>query len=75
MLMYFPQVFKTYYNDPNSPDTDQEERDEWVRRWSEAVGYNLCPLYEFYSLPLSETMCESLSYTPFLPDDIVTQNQ
>ena len=73
MLIHVLQVFSTYYNDPNTPQGDQAARDEWVKRWSDATGYNLCPLYEFYSLPLTQTMCQDLPYAPYLPDDIVTQ--
>ena len=75
-LLRVLQVFKTYYEEDSViPQDDQEKRDEWVRRWSHAVGYNLCPLWEFYSLPLSESMCRNLTYTPLLFNDIVTQKQ
>ena len=68
------QVFGTYYaEDSVRPQDDQQERDEWVMRWSHTVQYNLCPLWEFYSLPLTQQMCDELPYEPYLPDDIVTQ--
>lgn len=73
VVLMYAQVFSSYYNDANAPQDDQSARDEWVKRWSHAVGYNLCPLYDFFSLPLTQAMCQALPFTPYLPDDVVTQ--
>ena len=73
----FREVFKSYEDEEelgkDLPESQQERYDSWVSRWSHLTGYNLCPLFEFWTYPIS--ICAELSgYPSFLPSDDITQN-
>ena len=55
------------------PVTEQEEMDQWVVRWSQAVGLNLLPMFDLYSYPVTTSSRRELSgLVPFLPVDNIT---
>ena len=56
------------------PATTQARIDEWILRFSDAVGYNLVPLAEFWGIPVTDPTQQKLKpLKPFLPDDDMTQ--
>lgn len=66
-------VFRKYETGQLYPKTDQEKIDLWVTTFSEAVDYNLCPMFEFWGIPFSAKVKSALdNLTPFLPDDEIT---
>jgi hypothetical protein len=48
------KVFRTYLNQPRLR-TEQEKRDQWMIRYSRAVGRNLVPFFTTWGFPLSDS--------------------
>jgi hypothetical protein len=59
----FEQVFAEYRKVPENerPKTDEAERDQWLVRFSRAVGKNLGPFFEKWGVPTSATARGSLA--------------
>ena len=73
-------VFTTYQKDQkankNIPTNDKDRISQWVLRWSNAVNYNLAPLFgDFWKWPLTPQTTKAMSKRPaYLPDDLITQD-
>lgn len=59
----FKKVFAAYRDLPESqrPKSDAEKRDQWMVRFSHAVGSNLGPFFTAWGVPTSEEARQSLS--------------
>lgn len=71
----YKKVFREYEisRDPDNASSEDDKRMEWVRRFSGAARYNLCPLVRFWGFPLTGSIEKDLSHLqPFLPDDEMT---
>ena len=55
------------------PQRDGDKITFWIETFSKTVGYNLCPLFEFWGFKLVENLSSRLQMPPFLPDDEMTQ--
>ena len=54
------------------PTDNQDEIDQFVKRFSLHMGYNLAPLFDFWNFPLSAGTYAAIEHlTPYLPDDSV----
>ena len=52
------------------PKNDDEKRDQWMVRFSRAVGKNLGPFFKAWGVPTSETARESIKELPvWMPPD------
>jgi hypothetical protein len=73
----YKKVFAHYeaLDDRKQPKGDDNQLKYWVQVFSETVGYNLCPLYEFWGFKLPDSLTQSLKQPPFLPDDEMTRMQ
>ncbi|BCM92674.1 hypothetical protein IAD21_04556 [Abditibacteriota bacterium] len=62
----FKTVFREYENMPEAqrPQTDQDKRDQWMIRFSRAVGRNLAPFYTAWGVPISEKAAASVKDLP-----------
>jgi hypothetical protein len=68
---YF-KVFAEYRDLPSGgrPKTDQEKRDQWMIRFSHAVGRNLGPFFEAWGVPVTEGALEQIKELPaWMPED------
>jgi len=67
----FTKVFKGYRNlsQEQRPQSDDEKRDQWMVRFSRAVGRNLGPFFEAWAVPTTEKARSSISNLPgWMPD-------
>ena len=61
-------------NDDTQLESLQDKIDEYFVRMSQATGYNLSALMEFWGVPLSQVGKSRMSQGPnFLPDDEITK--
>lgn len=68
----FKKVFAEYGSLPAEarPKNDAEKRDQWLIRFSRAVGRNLGPFFEAWGVPTSDSARASLRDLPvWLPED------
>jgi hypothetical protein len=68
----YKKVFAEYRALPRSerPRTELEQHDQWMIRFSHAVGKNLGPFFQAWGVPTSETARQSLSSLPaWMPSD------
>ena len=71
----YQEVFKQYrkLEHPEKPRGLQEQINQWISRFSNVVGSNLCPVFELWGFPISPKIQESLSHLPgHLPTDEMT---
>ncbi|XP_078696217.1 TRPM8 channel-associated factor 1-like isoform X1 [Branchiostoma floridae x Branchiostoma belcheri] len=69
----YKKVFREYERDENPPSDNQDKIDRWVVRLSKMVQQNLVPLFEFWSLPVTDSAKNEVSELPwFLPEDDIT---
>jgi hypothetical protein len=67
----YKKVFDEYRNLPadQRPKNDQEKRDQWMVRFSRAVGKNLGPFFEFWGVPTTQQARDSIKHLPvWMPD-------
>ena len=71
----YKTVFKHYeaLEESQQPEGTENKINYWVELFSNTVGYNLSPLYEFWGFSLPESVRQGLNLPPFLPDDEMTQ--
>lgn len=62
----FKTVFRQYENMPEAerPQTDQEKRDQWMIRFSKAIGKNLGPFYAAWGVPISQSARDTVKNLP-----------
>jgi Peptidase M60, enhancin and enhancin-like/N-terminal domain of M60-like peptidases/Cadherin-like domain len=62
----FRQFFRSYQTDlpANLPTTDQQERDQWVTRFSNVVGKNLGPFFTAWGFAPSTTALNAVAHLP-----------
>ena len=62
----FKKVFAEYRSAPTHqlPTTDADERDQWMVRFSKAVGKNLGPFFKAWGVPTSTTAQQSINHLP-----------
>ncbi|NIR01199.1 MAG: hypothetical protein GTN78_13535, partial [Gemmatimonadales bacterium] len=68
----YKRVFAEYRGLPESerPKTDADKRDQWLMRFSRAVGKNLGPFFTAWGIPTSQEARASLSDLPtWLPEN------
>jgi hypothetical protein len=68
----YKKVFAEYRALPSGekPKTDDEKRDQWMVRFSRAVGKNLGPFFQAWGVPTSEKARASIANLPaWMPDD------
>ncbi|MDH4239902.1 MAG: M60 family metallopeptidase [Phycisphaerae bacterium] len=67
----FTKVFKEYrtLTEEQRPQSDDEKRDQWMVRFSRAVGRNLGPFFEAWAVPTTEKARSSIADLPgWMPD-------
>ncbi|MCX7825713.1 MAG: M60 family metallopeptidase [Verrucomicrobiae bacterium] len=59
----FKKVFAEYRAAPKDelPKTDEEERDQWMVRFSKVVGKNLGPFFQMWGIPVSQGALEEIA--------------
>jgi hypothetical protein len=68
----YSKVFAEYRDLPKAerPKTDQDKRDQWMVRFSRAVGRNLGPFFEAWGVPVTEGALEQIKDLPaWMPED------
>lgn len=68
----YSKVFAEYRDLPSAerPKTDQDKRDQWMIRFSRAVGRNLGPFFEAWGVPVTEGALEKIKDLPsWMPED------
>ncbi len=62
----YKKVFTDYRNAPANqlPKTDAEERDQWMVRFSKAVGKNLGPFFQAWGVPTTRAARQSIANLP-----------
>jgi len=68
----FKKVFAEYRALPGGqrPRSDDEKRDQWMTRFSRAVGRNLGPFFQAWGVPTSDKARASIAdLLPWMPDD------
>ncbi len=62
----FKTVFREYENMPEAqrPQSEQDKRDQWMIRFSRAVGKNLAPFYAAWGVPISPKAADSVKDLP-----------
>jgi hypothetical protein len=62
----YKKVFQEYQSlSPDErPKTDDEERDQWMVRFSRAVSKNLGPFFEYWGVPTSQQARQSIANLP-----------
>ncbi|HET6407549.1 MAG TPA: M60 family metallopeptidase, partial [Chthoniobacteraceae bacterium] len=68
----YSKVFVEYRDLPKAerPKTDQDKRDQWMIRFSRAVGRNLGPFFEAWGVPVTEGALEQIKDLPaWMPED------
>ena len=72
----FTRVFAEYRDLPAGahPKTDDERRDQWLVRFSRAVGRNLGPFYQAWGVPTSDAARAQVNnLPPWMPSDLPTR--
>ena len=67
----FTKVFKEYrtLTEEQRPQSDDEKRDQWMVRFSRAVGRNLGPFFQAWAVPTTEKARSSIADLPgWMPD-------
>jgi hypothetical protein len=67
----YKKVFAEYRNLPRGerPKNDDEKRDQWMVRFSRAVGRNLGPFFQAWGMPTSEKARASIAdLPPWMPE-------
>ena len=55
------------------PKDDQQKINKWIIVFSQTVGQNLCPLFDFWKIPFSAEVNDTLGeLEAFLPQDEMT---
>jgi len=68
----YKKVFAEYRNLPKEqrPKTDDEKRDQWMVRFSQAAGRNLGPFFDAWGVPTSTAARDSIKSLPsWMPPD------
>ncbi|MDQ7780867.1 MAG: M60 family metallopeptidase [Planctomycetota bacterium] len=60
----FKKVFAEYRTASDPPENDNGKRDQWMVRFSKAVGRNLGPFFEWWGVPTSESARKSIADLP-----------
>jgi|GEM_PF-226774 len=62
----YKKVFAEYHKTPASqlPKTDAQERDQWMVRFSKAIGKNLGPFFQAWGVPTSQQARNSIATLP-----------
>ena len=62
----FKRVFAEYRDLPKDalPKSDADKRDQWMVRFSRAVGKNLGPFFQYWGVPTSEAARRSIAELP-----------
>ena len=62
----FKRVFAEYRTLPadQRPKTDDQKRDEWMIRFSQAAGKNLGPLFQTWGIPVSTEARKKIAHLP-----------
>ncbi|XP_035697568.1 TRPM8 channel-associated factor 2-like [Branchiostoma floridae] len=71
----YKKVFRQYEKDPKKkqPENNKERIVLWIVRFSEEVGRNLVPLFDFWGFPhIEEAQAQVSGLEAFLPDDDLT---
>lgn len=69
----YQKVFTEYRNlkENERPHTDAEKRDQWLVRFSRAVGRDLGPFFQAWGVPTSDNARASVANLPtWMPDDM-----
>ena len=72
----FKRFFREYELIPLSehPKANEDKIEQWIGRFSAIVGFNLCPLFDFWGFEITEDVNVQLQELPLcLPDDEITQ--
>ncbi|MHC4694940.1 MAG: M60 family metallopeptidase [Planctomycetota bacterium] len=73
----FSKVFKEYrtLTEEQRPHSDDEKRDQWMVRFSRAVGKNLGPFFQAWGVPTTEKARTSIADLPgWMPDGFPPEN-
>jgi len=73
----YKKVFAEYRALPSSerPRTEMQKHDQWMVRFSHAVGKNLGPFFQAWGVPTSEAARQSLANLPaWMPADFPTKS-
>ncbi|MCH7903212.1 MAG: hypothetical protein IH944_01440 [Armatimonadetes bacterium] len=73
----FKKVFEVYRRLPNTerPKNDAQKRDQWMVRFSRAVGRNLGPFFMAWGIPVTDSARRSISGLPiWMPEDLGSMN-
>jgi hypothetical protein len=73
----FTKVFKEYrtLTQEQRPRSDDEKRDQWMVRFSRAVGRNLGPFFQAWAVPTTEKARSSIADLPgWMPDGFPPEN-
>lgn len=62
----YQKLFAEYRALPDSqrPKTEQERRDQWMQRFSKAIGKNLAPFFRKWGVPISDAAANSVASLP-----------
>ncbi|MDA0842083.1 MAG: M60 family metallopeptidase, partial [Planctomycetota bacterium] len=62
----FKKIFQEYrtLKEDERPRTDDEERDQWMVRFSKTTGKNLGPFFQAWNVPTSKAARESIKELP-----------
>ena len=69
----FTKVFAEYrgLSDQERPRTDNEKRDQWLTRFSRAVGRDLGPFFQAWGVPTSDEARAAIADLPdWMPEDL-----
>jgi hypothetical protein len=69
----YQRVFAEYeaLESSERPKTDDEERDQWMVRFSRATGRNLGPFFQAWNIPVSErALAEIAELDPWMPEEL-----
>jgi hypothetical protein len=73
----FTKVFKEYrtLTEEQRPHNDVEKRNQWMVRFSRAVGKNLGPFFQAWAVPTSAEARASIADLPiWMPDGFPPEN-
>ena len=69
----YKKVFRVYEETDQRLDTNRDKIDAWVNHFSEVVGHNLCPLFDFWGISVTERCRSRLNQLSlFFPHDEFT---
>jgi Peptidase M60, enhancin and enhancin-like/N-terminal domain of M60-like peptidases len=69
----YKKVFAEYRRLPANlrPKTEQDKRDQWMVRMSQAVGKNLGPFFTKWQIPVTDTALKSIAHLPgWMPPEL-----